>query len=159
MAGAIWAGLVPTVIVLAIYFCFADFALIMQCLYYKFRNIRERSASSPFGDDASSEDPHQPLLRRSTDNMGLPGSRRRSSASRARQDLNSPIDEGSSRAMAKNALGVFLVCLAGTSGWFVAWQTGVWTAAPSEPKINALHTSAGAQILGYVSAVCYLGQV
>ncbi|KAH8590771.1 PQ loop repeat-domain-containing protein [Bisporella sp. PMI_857] len=33
-AGAIWAHLVPTVVVLAAYFCLADVVLISQCLYY-----------------------------------------------------------------------------------------------------------------------------
>ena len=41
LAGAIWAGLVPTVIALAIYFCFADLILISQCLYYNILNARK----------------------------------------------------------------------------------------------------------------------
>ena len=40
LLGAAWAGLVPTVIAIAIYFCFSDGVLIGQVLYYGIRNKR-----------------------------------------------------------------------------------------------------------------------
>ena len=40
LIGALWAGLVPTVIAIAIYFCFADLILISQCIYYNMKNAR-----------------------------------------------------------------------------------------------------------------------
>lgn len=46
LIGAIWAELVPTVIALAVYFCFADSVLILQCLYYNLWVNRERGPSA-----------------------------------------------------------------------------------------------------------------
>ncbi|TKA83240.1 hypothetical protein B0A55_02952 [Friedmanniomyces simplex] len=108
LAGALWAGLVPTVTALAVYFCFADAILIGQCLYYnalnRRRNRQEEEARNMNGpvDAAPRED--TPLIHGDThttpaktdrqhsltdireDNLGLPGShdRRRSSANTPR---------------------------------------------------------------------------
>lgn len=40
LLGAAWAGLVPTIIAIAVYFCFSDLILTSQCLYYSIRNRR-----------------------------------------------------------------------------------------------------------------------
>lgn len=164
--GAVWAGLVPTVIALAVYFCFADAVLITQCLYYNFINARKAARQeAKAANGAASDDPHQPLLRRNSDNIGLPGSRRRSSASTKRRDsvLSSPLPvilegETSSRTWSKNALSIMLVCLAGCMGWFIAWKVGAWQSTPTDPDMND-HPAMGAEILGYASAVAYLGSV
>ena len=166
ITGAIWADLVPTVIALAIYFCIADFVLISQCLYYNHANAqrakRHRSLQSTGSDSENS-----PLLtrRRSSDTMGLPGShRRRSSAMNQnyRRDSLSKIleeDEGSEgSAWMRNTLSIVGVVAVGAAGWVLAWQSGVWKPTPEEhaPQVSS-NTPLGAQILGYFSAVCYLG--
>ncbi|KAH0255756.1 hypothetical protein KCU91_g17321, partial [Aureobasidium melanogenum] len=46
LAGALWADLVPTVIALAIYFCFADAVLLSQCFYYNTLNARRERKRS-----------------------------------------------------------------------------------------------------------------
>jgi len=162
--GAVWAGLVPTVIALAVYFCFADAILITQCLYYNFLNERKAARQAKLMSDGSaSNDPEQPLLRHNSDNIGLPGSRRRSSASTKRRDssLRSPLPtipeaETSSRAWLKNAICIVLVCLAGCLGWVVAWKLGAWKPTSAEDDTSP-HPAVGAEILGYLSAVAYLG--
>lgn len=62
-----------------------------------------------------------------------------------------------------NILSIFGVVLVGTIGWFVAYQTGTWK--PSPPPLPHAPTPeddladpnpAGAQFLGYISAVLYL---
>lgn len=62
-----------------------------------------------------------------------------------------------------NILSILGVVLVGTLGWFVAYQTGTWK--PSPPPLPHAPTSdddlsdsnpAGAQFLGYISAVLYL---
>ena len=40
LLGATWAGLVPTIIAIAVYFCFSDAVLVSQVLYYGIRNRR-----------------------------------------------------------------------------------------------------------------------
>lgn len=167
-SGAIWAGLVPTVIALAVYFCFADFVLISQCLYLNHINSREKRHLSIVS--GQSED--EPLLARarSNDTIGLPGShRRRSSARREshgselRHDTLSKIveedDTATGTTWVRNVLSIFLVCLVGTAGWAVAWQSGVWTPTPEEggDAPDPQQVALGAELLGYFSAVCYLG--
>lgn len=159
LAGSLWAGLVPTVTALAIYFCFADLILISQCLYYNFKNTRKSRRRSTRQDGVE-----QPLLgRRDSSNLGLPGSHRRksSAASRRRRASSLPsIVEDSSefemKAWMKNSLSIIGVCIVGTAGWAIAWSTGVWQPTPLDDGSNT-EIALGAQILGYVSAVCYLG--
>lgn len=159
LAGAIWAGLVPTVIALAVYFCFADLILISQCVYYNVRNARKlRKVSTRTVDSAD-----QPLLgRRDSSNLGLPGShRRRSSAlSRRRRASSLPSlleDEDARGEWIKNTLSILGVCLVGAAGWALAWKTGVWVPTPDDDDAAGTDMALGAQILGYASAVCYLG--
>lgn len=159
LAGSLWAGLVPTVTALAIYFCFADLILISQCLYYNFKNTQKSRRRSTRQDGVE-----QPLLgRRDSSNLGLPGSHRRksSAASRRRRASSLPsIVEDSSefemKAWMKNSLSIIGVCIVGTAGWAIAWSTGVWQPTPLNDGSDT-EIALGAQILGYVSAVCYLG--
>ncbi|KKY23404.1 putative vacuolar membrane pq loop repeat protein [Diplodia seriata] len=164
LIGAAWAGLVPTVIALAVYFCFADLILIAQCLYYNIRNARRvRKVSEA---SSSRDSVEQPLLgRRDSDNLGLPGSRRRSSAASRRRDSAGHVDslagiaeeEGGASEWKKNTLSILGVCLAGAVGWTIAWATGVWRPTPVDAGAGNEEIAPGAQVLGYASAVCYLG--
>jgi len=171
LAGAAWADLVPTVIALAVYFCFADFVLISQCLYYNIINARRRrkfSQLSTLTDDSV----EQPLLSRNNSNgrrsIGLPGSHRRQSSSASRRHrasfhrresgLASIVEEDSgTRAWLKNTMSILAVCASGIAGWAVAYKTGVWSPAIPEDEDGSTNMALGAQILGYFSAVCYLG--
>jgi uncharacterized protein with PQ loop repeat len=159
LAGAVWAGLVPTVIALAIYFCFADLILISQCVYYNLKNSRRARKASTRSQDSV----EAPLLgrRRDSSNIGLPGSHRRdSAASRRRRASSLPtivdVEEGGSEWM-KNALSIVGVCIVGAAGWAIAWKTGVWVPQRSKDDPSGADTAIGAQVLGYASAVCYLG--
>lgn len=57
-----------------------------------------------------------------------------------------------------NIISVLLVCTAGAGGWLVAWKSGAWTPTgePTQDSPDA-NISVGPQILGYISAICYLG--
>lgn len=192
LAGALWAGLVPTVTALAIYFCFADAVLISQCVYYN--TLERRRAQEKESRAEASGNEQTPLLanghtgdapssptkthrrKRSSftdvrdDNLGLPGSRRRSSTAsspnlRRRRSaistssLERVMEEPSrNRAWVKNALSVLAIIAAGTAGWAIAWKTGAWRPAPvGHDDASGEATPIGAEILGYASAVCYLG--
>jgi uncharacterized protein with PQ loop repeat len=206
LAGALWAGLVPTVTALAIYFCFADVTLIAQCLYYGRIKKRREAAAKANGDasvaenvsgDTSSE--QTPLLNgharpktadsasgRLTDvtnaNLGLPGSRRRSSAASRRTitletgiaasreslaDIEEGIDDEATPVQSKsgwlkNTLAILAIILVGAAGWAIAYQLGAWTPTPAPSSGSHHHkpehkTPIGASLLGYASAVLYLG--
>ncbi|KAK5675326.1 hypothetical protein LTS10_012092 [Elasticomyces elasticus] len=197
LAGAIWAGLVPTVTAvrlevhdddeawksvhvlistipqLAIYFCFADAILIGQCLFYRSANKKHPSTTA--------DDERTTLLNSTTNGAtstkktrqnstsSIPGSltrtRTTSSSTPANNTTHSlpatPEEKSTSktRTYAKNTLSVFLILAVGTAGWGIAYKTGAWRPQPtshhsSEPDPA---TPLGASILGYASAVCYLG--
>ena len=167
MLGAIWAGLVPTVTALAVYFCFADFVLISQCLFYNHLNARREAfnevVASPHSEEA-------PLLarERSNESIGHPGARRRSStqlshSSGARRDSLVKIldddDSASGSSWKRNTWSILMVILVGTAGWAIAYRSGVWRPTPNHPGDvpGKEQVAVGASVLGYFSAVCYLG--
>lgn len=167
LAGAVWAGLVPTVIALAIYFCFADAVLLSQCFYYNTLNTRrDRKRSLAAAENAASTE-NAPLLAEHQDNMGLPGSRRRSSAASRRRTRSSGersnslaniLEEGQgSAAWLKNTLSVAIILIAGAAGWAIAWRAGAWKPTPVDGADGGTPMPVGAEVLGYVSALCYLG--
>lgn len=59
----------------------------------------------------------------------------------------------------RNTLSILAVIVVGAAGWAIAWQSGVWVpTAPEDDNIPAAaKTAIGAKILGYISALCYLG--
>lgn len=69
-------------------------------------------------------------------------------------------EEGTGNQWVKNSLSVLGVIVVGTAGWAIAWQAGVWKPSPLDAGVEqASETALGAKILGYTSAICYLGYV
>ncbi|BCS24657.1 PQ-loop repeat-containing protein [Aspergillus puulaauensis] len=170
LAGSAWAGLVPVIIAIAVYFCLADGVLIGQCLYYRARNARAAALLARNSSFATPE-PTTPLLgRRFSDSLPEGGRRRRGSCASYTATAN---DQGQGPdntlaklveenrfgkgALMKNISSVLAICVIGMAGWTVAWQTGVWKPAPLDSGNGGVDMAPGAQVLGYISAVCYLG--
>ena len=159
--GALWARLVPTVIALAIYFCFADAVLILQCLYYKKNRIRKPFLRDP---PQSGEDT-DPLMGRANSDIGLPGSRRRPSASYNRQGshtgserlLLAVEDDDARTSWVRKCLSVILICIVGIVGWAISWKAGFWVPTSKADDVIRDERVLGAELLGYLSAACYLG--
>ncbi|OQN96253.1 hypothetical protein B0A48_17815 [Cryoendolithus antarcticus] len=183
LAGALWAGLVPTVIALAVYFCFADGALIAQCVYYRSlkRNQQEmkgvvEETSALLGNGEVQGSPKTRRAGSQGSNIGLPGSHRRpsstaslakrnpsytSSSSHHRESLAAILEEPTQKsAWLKNTLSIIGILFVGTAGWAIAYRTGTWQPVP-EPRpggsVDSTPTPLGAELLGYGSAVLYLG--
>ncbi|RHZ53672.1 hypothetical protein CDV55_100911 [Aspergillus turcosus] len=164
LIGGAWAGLVPVIVAIAVYFCIADGVLIAQCLYYRSRNARREGLLRRRRSSTITPDPTTPLLgRRFSDTL----ERRRSVTSQrsGRGGHGHPDDalaniieenEVGRSAWMKNFSSVLAICVIGMAGWTVAWQSGVWKPAPKE-RDGGVDMAAGAQVLGYISAVCYLG--
>ena len=164
--GSIWANLLPTVIALALYYCFADFVLLSQVLYYNRQSRRRNTIETErqhyheqrhHVDTLVSSDPTQPLLprRESTSTQSI--TYRRQSASRRRDSLSALIEKKPSTktVVTRNILAIAGTCLAGTLGWFIAWKTGAWKVRDGAPGNSP--PEIGAEIFGYISAVLYLG--
>jgi uncharacterized protein with PQ loop repeat len=133
--------------------------LITQCVYYNTINARRTARKTSTQSNNSVE---APLLgRRDSSNIGLPGSHRRDSqASRRRRASSLPtildVDEQPSEWI-KNTLSVFGILAVGATGWAIAWKSGVWVPQPTTTPDDAEPIALGAEILGYASAICYLG--
>ena len=203
--GAVWAGLVPTVIAIGVYFCIADGVLIGQVMYYRIRSKRQEgkgllsaaresvivngiprkpsdSSESRTGangwpsaaqDDADEEEPllsrRLSLHRPSNGSITIPGSgkpRRPSSASLRRQSTaqDEPLarileesDSKGTRLWFKNTLSILAICAVGTVGWALAYESKTWKPVPIDSHLDHEHMAIGAQVLGYASAVAYLG--
>jgi hypothetical protein len=60
----------------------------------------------------------------------------------------------------RNVVSILMVCFVGAAGWAIAWQSGVWNPTPLDGDApNPQEVAVGAEMLGYFSAVCYLGYV
>jgi len=180
LAGALWAGLVPVVVAIGVYFCIADGVLIGQCLYYGIKNKRREHkallAATPSGSNGVAErtaraPEEEPLLKRSrTNSITIPGSgeRRRSSASLRRRRSSAAhtdqlvkileeSDETGRRFWFKDVISVVAIIAVGAIGWTIAYETGAWKPTPESTDGEVEKTAAGAQVLGYLSAIAYLG--
>lgn len=81
---------------------------------------------------------------------------RRDSLSKILEDDDGP----SGRAWLRNTISILLVCVAGITGWLIAYKSGIWTPTPEDSDLKEPQSVAiGAEILGYFSALCYLGCV
>ena len=147
------------------YFIIADSVLLTQCLYYKHINARRNLTRDLTPSDT--DNPEQPLLGRRPSNVGLPGSRRRSSVSFKRRDSSIgvpvlttiPEEGGYVRPWVKNTFCVVAVCAIGTAGWAIAWKAHLWLPTPEDSGDDDSRSNVGAEILGYLSAVLYLGYI
>ena len=128
--------------------------LITQILYYNYFTSRENVGLSAQVDTEDRSD--QPLLTRRPSDIGLPGSRRRSSVSQKPGGAAAlsviPKDGGQAHPWLKNSLSVCAVCALGIVGFYVAFTAGFWKPTIEDPE-NATHDNVAAQILGYLSAV------
>ena len=164
LVGALWAGLVPTVIALAVYFCIADTVLIVQCLYYK--NIKDPKDSIGETPRSGTDDANEPLLRRANENGQSHPCTCRSSTPNSQHSCDdgpvthrlAPGDQKGAPTWVKNSVAVLAVCAIGTTGWVIAWKTGIWKpVVGGNEKPDLVRNNIGASILGYISAICYLG--
>lgn len=173
LAGALWAGLVPVVLAIGVYFCIADGVLIGQCLYYGIVNKRREGKALLERQSSTAEEngEEEPLLRRTrTNSITIPGSgdRRRSSASGRRRTSAAAHDDhlakileesdaSGTRLWFKNVMSVLAIIIIGAAGWALAYESGAWKPSPTSTDTSEEKMAAGAQILGYASAVAYLG--
>jgi solute carrier family 66 (lysosomal lysine-arginine transporter), member 1 len=88
-----------------------------------------------------------------------PSHRRASSFARSDELLAGIVEEPRSiwLAVLKNVASVLGVCVVGAVGWTVAWKAGVWAPPVPDEDAGADGMGVGPQVLGYISAVCYLG--
>lgn len=166
LAGGLWAGLVPTVIALAIYFCFADGALITQCIYYNTLNAQKDKEEEEATQSAEQTEQDPLLAAAASQQQRKPSTTSRRSHRRSSAALSHNRRDSLSRALAKptassawikNSLSILAITAAGTAGWALAYRTGAWHPVPLRDPASSAPTPLGASLLGYGSALLYLG--
>ncbi len=171
--GAVLQGVLPTMIILAVYYTLADIVLLGQCFYYRGFTWRDEVVATPVaqrrrqrgtpGDNDVSE--RSALLA-----GGWPRERRGSDWSTLSHlspamplvaDISPPkLPPTRLQAAAFNTLAVLMVCGAGVGGWYLSRGYGQ---DPPPPPLE--HDSDGGvvafdlwgQVFGYLCAVLYLG--
>lgn len=160
LIGAVWAGLLPEVIFLAIWFCFADFMMIFSYFYYTHlykrhhhhhnphahphrRDKRSRSAGSTGRRRSSGEEligEERPLLRR-----------RRSSTL-----TDIALEPQYHSVFVKYILPILFVVGAGVVGFFLGGANVDGDHNTPGDDLDG-EIALGPQIMGYCSALLYLG--
>ncbi|KAK7541459.1 PQ loop repeat-domain-containing protein [Phyllosticta citricarpa] len=180
--GAVLQHVLPTMIILAVYYTLADIVLLAQCFYYKGFTL-----SDTVKEHDDEEPPREPtesshLLPRSDERHGqspriehVEGGRRSSFHSFTERLLTdgthlSPatplVDHpppantttGASSAIKSalfNLAAVVLVCLAGFLGWYFTYKPPSSGTAANDS--DTLHFNIPGQIGGYICCVLYLG--
>lgn len=135
LIGALWAGLLPEVIFLAVWFCFADFLMISSYFYYTYVFPKHHH---PNHRKSSSSHENAPLIER----------RRRSSTL-----TDIALEPEGHSVFIKYCLPFIFVVAAGCLGFFLSGsKSGNNDDSSTPPDIEL-----GPQIVGYISAALYLG--
>ncbi|KAI1467074.1 PQ-loop-domain-containing protein [Daldinia caldariorum] len=162
--GAILQGVLPTMLILAIYYTIADFVLLAQCFYYKGFTWRDELPSSkpkPSNVVAVSE----PTERTGLLNGHFEERERRGSDW---SHLNPTVPMVSEipvppppaptklQSIIWNSVAVLMVCVAGVLGWLLSRQYS--NSQPDSPADEGLPSfDVLGQIFGWLCALLYLG--
>ncbi|KIW97123.1 uncharacterized protein Z519_02515 [Cladophialophora bantiana CBS 173.52] len=176
--GAVLQGVLPTMIILAVYYTLADIVLLGQCFYYRGFTLTDYvKPQHPQNGDAET----RPLLH--SGSVTQPPSRdeheRSSSISQLRRHLSleaahlspvtplidppKPTDPSAVRAIRPttawqaallNTFAILLVCAAGVFGWWIGTQK---QRHHKKDEPQPLDFDVLGQIFGYLCAVLYLG--
>lgn len=139
LIGSLWAGLLPEVIFLAVWFCIADALMIFSYIYYSYIYPKHHKHANKHSNHRSSHHSAegQPLLHR-----------RRSST--LTDIALEPEDHG---IFIKYILPILFVVFAGTAGFYLSGSEGGKSGGGDKDSKIEL----GPQIVGYLSAFLYLG--
>lgn len=171
--GAVLQGVLPTMIILAIYYTIADIVLLGQCFYY--RGFTWRDEVVPPKKNGIGQHLGEPTERTGllAQNNDLGRERRWSEVSashlspvvplidapKARSSAPKPPAKKTSTLQAAlfNLFSVVTVIAAGILGWWLSNRSQGKNGQSSEPSDETLHFNLWGQIFGYFCAVLYLG--
>ncbi|KAH9219310.1 PQ loop repeat-domain-containing protein [Leptodontidium sp. 2 PMI_412] len=169
--GAILQGVLPTMLILAIYYTIADIVLLLQCFYYRGFTWKDEVVPPKQRSNIGEADERTGLLAPSDINHD----RRSSTVSASHLSpavplLDAPrpqdpqaISKPTTRLQATlfNLVSIIMVCAAGVLGWWISngSQNGQSHShqSPKHPHSEPLTFNLWGQIFGYFCAVLYLG--
>ena len=176
--GAVLQGVLPTMVILAIYYTIADMVLLAQCFYYRGFTWRD-DVVPPSPRKPKSQAQHVPVADERTALLpdGAPGRERRGSDWSLHRDLShlSPAvplvadvpppprpPPTVLQTVAFNTVAVLMVCAAGVAGWYLSRgytqdAPDAGRGPPDGDEEGVLAFDLWGQIFGYLCAVLYLG--
>ncbi|KAI2642835.1 PQ loop repeat-domain-containing protein [Xylaria nigripes] len=159
--GAVLQGVLPTMIMLAIYYTIADIVLLAQCFYYKGFTLRDTAAplsnhvdnsAAPEPTEASAllADHHEQRERR-----GSGWSHLSPAIPVIPEPTTPPRTPTKTQSFLWSFVALSMVCAAGVLGWYLSrgYSAGKPTAPTNEPPTLDLW----GQVFGWLCAVLYLG--
>ncbi|KAH7159908.1 PQ loop repeat-domain-containing protein [Dactylonectria estremocensis] len=157
--GAVLQGVLPTMIILAIYYTIADIVLLGQCFYYRGFTWRDSPTTAPKPAVPSCGEPNERTGLLTNNNIGDRRGSDWSGLSPAVSHIpESPTPSATPTALQTilwNATVVLMVCAAGVLGWFLGHK-------PSEGNDNGprggedLKFNVLGQVFGYLCTVAYI---
>ncbi|KAH7326377.1 PQ loop repeat-domain-containing protein [Stachybotrys elegans] len=160
--GAVLQHVLPTMIILAVYYTIADIVLLAQCFYYRgftWRDEPTPAPPKPTAPAAREPDEYTQLL------AGAPRRERRGSNWSGLSPAASHVPEMPStppppptafQTIAWNATIVLMVCAAGILGWFLGEKAKGKDKEASHGGEETLVFSPLGQFFGYLCAVSYI---
>lgn len=157
--GAVLQGVLPTMIILAIYYTIADIVLLLQCFYYRGFTWKDPPAAppKPSGSTVGEANERTGLLghdhherRGSADWSGL------SPAVPHMSDSPPPAPPTALQTIAWNTVVVVMVCAAGVLGWFLGQRAIHDKKGDSAPEEDHLTFNVLGQVFGYLCTVAYI---
>ncbi|KAK6071585.1 hypothetical protein SCUP515_07782 [Seiridium cupressi] len=169
--GAVFQGVLPTMLILAIYYTIADVVLLGQCFYYKGFTWKDEVVPPPKKKKSptvvATGEPHERTgLLNGSNPLAQERERRDSNQSWSRlspavpmlseQPATPPPPSTTLQVAFRNAVAVLMVCVAGVAGWYLSRRySGNRSSQPADdnlPQFDVL-----GQVFGWLCAVLYLG--
>ncbi|ODA81225.1 hypothetical protein RJ55_04189 [Drechmeria coniospora] len=160
--GAVLQGVLPTMIILAVYYTIADIVLLCQCFYYRGFTWRDEPTTRPKPAPATVEgqDERTSLL----PHGGERPRERRGSDWAALSPAVPHVSETSTRrapptawqAAGWNLVVVVMVCGAGVLGWFLGERATAGHDGPDDGGNDRLEFNLLGQVFGYLCTVAYI---
>ncbi|KAI1640147.1 PQ-loop-domain-containing protein [Biscogniauxia mediterranea] len=164
--GAVLQGVLPTMLILAIYYTIADLVLLAQCFYYKgftWKDEIDAPPPKPSNGHAAGEPNERTRL---LHNGGHSEDRERRGSGWSHlspavplvseQPITPPPTPTTLQSFIWNLVAILMVCAAGISGWFLSRHyTGGKSTAPSDGNLPTFDV--WGQVSGWLCAVFYLG--
>ncbi|KAM0303724.1 hypothetical protein HYE67_003802 [Fusarium culmorum] len=156
--GAVLQGVLPTMIILAIYYTIADIVLLAQCFYYRGFTWRDAPTPAPKPTTPAPGEPNERTgliahdERRGSDWSGL------SPAVPHIAEDAAPRTPTVLQTIVWNTIIVVMVIAAGVVGWFLGQKAshGENNGDHDERGEDSLHFSLSGQIFGYLCTVAYI---
>ncbi|KAI0128839.1 PQ loop repeat-domain-containing protein [Xylariales sp. AK1849] len=165
--GAVFQGVLPTMLILAIYYTIADIVLLCQCFYYKGFTWRDEVVP-PTPKPPAVAITGEPNERTGLLNGPIGHQRERRGSGQSWRNLSPAVPMLSEppatpppvstrlQVAFRNTVAVLMVCVAGVAGWYLSRR--YTSSGPSEPASDNLRQfDLWGQIFGWLCAVLYLG--